>query len=60
MFSTTADPLFNGREIALYLPPGFTENPRPVYDLIHMIDFGVGAFGNLRGQVRPSTNVERL
>ena len=51
MIASSPDPLFDGREVALYLPPGFTENPKPVYDLIHMLDFGVGAFGNLRAQV---------
>lgn len=33
------DPNVGLREIALYYPPGFSENPRPVYDTIYMIDF---------------------
>lgn len=28
------------RDLVMYLPPGFEENPRPVYDLIYMFDLG--------------------
>ncbi len=35
---TSSDEYLSSRNIVLYTPPGFTENPRPVYDVLYMTD----------------------